>query len=316
MHVNDVEVDASASFHCPLTGKRIIGPAHREPSPATVFLLGPGGEDFDFVAPSLLPLWREVRDARPAAERSAASLLGALCERLADRDALVLFNLTTTGLASGGGATTSHVCIDFAWVPGRDQVTETDDSDVAIPAVAVIPSRLPLEALATLVADYERVAADAAEEFDALGLLVGFRDLDDGTGFVPGDGAEGEEEASRDPLARLRDGEWLAIQIHDRPLEEGTQLIDGRWYLPDAAEIERHGDRGDDCDDDAIDDDDPRRFPDETGFFAIAAGLVDGALRLRPVVVTSGMDGKENVAAAEFPESLRRRIAAYLARLF
>jgi hypothetical protein len=36
---------------------------------------------------------------------------------------------------------------------------------------------------------------------------------------------------------------------------------------------------------------------------------------LEPIAISCGMNGESLVRAAEYPESLRRRIAAYLARL-
>jgi hypothetical protein len=60
---------------------------------------------------------------------------------------------------------------------------------------------------------------------------------------------------------------------------------------------------------------DPRLLPEDTGFYALGVGLEGGRLVLEPIAISCGMNGESLVRAAEYPESLRRRIAAYLARL-
>ena len=53
----------------------------------------------------------------------------------------------------------------------------------------------------------------------------------------------------------------------------------------------------------------------EIGFYALGIGLVGDRLSIEPIAVDCGMHGESLVRPVVFPESLRRRIAAYLAGL-
>ena len=341
MLVNRLEVDPDFRFFCPMTGELVTGPEDYGPSPATAFLLGPDASEFDYLAPDLEPIWREVQDANPSRAQSPALLLEEFCRRLEGRANLVLFSLSSSGVACGPVTTTVHVCIDFAYVAvgdgsgaddGADDVEddeeETDDDDrfedhdgdwedepgdaVAEPVVP-LPRHLPLAAFDALLAAYCRVAEYASDESDLgpIDLLVGYRSLEAGEGFMAFEyeGTDGEEPCGP-PIERLRAGEKLAIQLHDGWLAGGIDLIDGRPYRPTRQEIlERE------ALEETAEPDDPRLLPDDTGFYALGIGLDGDRLTIEPLAVACGMNGESQLKPAVFPESLRRRIGAFLSRL-
>jgi hypothetical protein len=329
VHVNDIEVDISFRFHCPVTGELVTGPEHHGPSSATAFLLGPEAEEFDFLSPELEPIWQAVRDAHDEDEQSPWQLFEEFCQRLEGYENLVLFSLTSSGIACGPVSSTVHVCIDFSRLP--DDSADDDESDddeepsddaegdadatdgASMAPIVALPRHLPLSALERLLTDYVHVARGGTEEGDCspFGMLVGYRDLADGEGFMGFEVEENEDEEScSTPLDRLRGGERLAIQLHDGFLADGVELIDRRDYQPTRREI-----RSSERLEESTMPGDPRLLPEDTGFYALGVGLEGGRLVLEPIAISCGMNGESLVRAAEYPESLRRRIAAYLARL-
>lgn len=321
VHINEIDVDIAFRFHCPVTGELVAGPEHYGPSPATAFLLGPEADEFDHLAPQLEPIWEEVRAAHDEDERSPWRLFDEFCRRLEGHDNLVLFSLTSSGIACGPVSSTVHVCIDFSHPAADDGDVDADEEgdegaagEDSIPvAVVPLPRRIPLTALETLLAAYRHVARDVSgePEYGPIDMLVGYRDLDSGEGFMAFEfeGGEGEEPCGP-PLERLRGGETLAIQLHDGWLADGVELIDGKDYRPTQAEI-----RAAEALEESAGPDDPCLFPDDTGFYALGIGLDGEGLSIETIAVGCGMNGESLVRPAVFPESLRRRIAAFLARL-
>ena len=115
MLVNRVEVDPDFRFFCPMTGELVTGPEDYGPSAATAFLLGPDASEFDYLAPDLEPIWREVQEAHPSLARSPAMLLDDFCRRLERHANLVLFSLSASGV--GANRTGGHEA-DNAWRRG------------------------------------------------------------------------------------------------------------------------------------------------------------------------------------------------------
>ncbi len=324
MHINDIEVDISFSFYCPMTGELVTGPEHYGPSPATAFLLGPEAEEFDYLAPELEPIWQEVRDAHDEDEQSPWQLFEEFCRRLDGHENLVLFSLTSSGIACGPVSSTVHVCIDFAYLADEDEEEEEDSDDeegerdadgrgTAAEAVASLPGHFPLSVLDSLLAAYRRVARDVSgeAEYGPMDMLVGYRNLAEGEGFMGFEYDDGEGEAGcGTPLDRLEAGEKLAIQLHDGWIGDGVELIDGKTYRPTRQEI-----RDSEALEESAEPDDPRLLPEDTGFYALGIGLDGERLTIETVAVGCGMNGESLLRPAVFPESLRRRVAVFLTRL-
>lgn len=309
MNANQIEVGISFRFHCPMTGVLVTAPDHFGPSPATAFLLGPEADEFDYLSPALEPLWHEVRDAHAAGSRSPGQLFDAFCRRLGGHDHLVLFSFVPAGSRSGAAHPAVHVCIDFGY-PSADGEDDGSPGDhPAATAVVPLPRHVPLSALGILLDACRRVAGDPqARGRGPDGPLVGSLDAPAGAGVAEGVGAPGEEHAAS--LERLARGEKLALCLHRGWLADGVALIDGRDYRPTAAEIRERaalGDRAGSCD--------PRRLPDDPGCYGLRIGAGGDRLTIEPIVVEWRSDGGPVVRTAEFPESLRRRVAAFLARL-
>lgn len=326
MHVNEIEVDIGFRFHCPMTGAVISAADHLGPSPATAFLLAPGASDFDHLAPGLEAIWRDVRDGHDAGERSPTRLFEEFRGRLEAHRHLVLFSLTTSGIACGPVRSTVHVCIDFSYLadgaddgldgegqsPGNGAHADTGDDGPLVAAVP-LPRHLPSQAFATLLVAYQRVARDVSDEpgHGPIDMLVGYRDLAAGQGFMALEYGDGDgEPACGPPLERMKAGEKLAIQLHDGPLAHGVQLIDGHRYRPTRKEL-----RGNAFLEAAVESRHPCLMPHDTGFYALGVGLDGNRLSIEPIAVDSGLHGESLVRPAVFPESLRRRIAAFLAGL-
>lgn len=317
MHVVEIEVDPAFRFHCPMTGILVAAPDHFGPSPATAFLLGPEADALEHLSPALEPIWREACAAHGEGARSPRRPFDAFRRRLEGHDTLVLFSLVERGTARS----TRHVCIDFGSpVQREDEETpavEQDAPDAAgdAPSAAVVPlpRHVPLSALEAILAAYRRVARDVSgePEYGPIDMLVGYRDLASGVGFMAIEFEDGEgEPPCGTPQERLRNGEKLAIQLHDGWLADGVELIDGKRYRPTSGEI-----RADEVLAESADPSDPRLLPDDTGFFALGIGSSGDKLTVEPIAVGCGMHGESLVRAAVFPESLRRRVAAFLARL-
>jgi len=341
--VNRVEVDPDFRFFCPMTGELVTGPEDYGPSAATAFLLGPDASEFDYLAPDLEPIWREVQEAHPSLARSPAMLLDEFCRQLERHANLVLFSLSASGVGCGPVTTTVHVCIDFSYVDkdvgsdaddgaddeedDEDEEEEKDDDhfedhdgdwvgeagDAVAEPLVPLPRHLPLAAFDALLTAYCSVTEYATDESDLgpLDILVGYRNLEDGEGFMAFEfeGADGDEPCGT-PIERLRAGEKLAIQLHDGWLAGGIDLIDGRPYRPTRQEIlERE------ALEESAPPEDPRLLPDDTGYYALGIGLDGDRLTIEPVAVACGMNGESLLKPAVFPESLRRRIGAFLSRL-
>jgi hypothetical protein len=114
MHVIELDVDVDHSFYCPVTGQLILAPEDYKPSPATAFVLPPEAEDFDAMQPRLRKIWDKVKAASDDEDPQPWQLFEDFCKELEHDENLVLFSLTSHGMACGPVSSTVHVCIDFA----------------------------------------------------------------------------------------------------------------------------------------------------------------------------------------------------------
>lgn len=119
MQVVELDVDVEAPFYCPVTGQQIIFPEDYTPSPATAFCLPPDADDFADIKPGLRKIWEQVRTASGMEKAAPWELFGEFCKALEQHSNLVLFNLTSHGIACGPISDTVHLCIDFAYGAGE-----------------------------------------------------------------------------------------------------------------------------------------------------------------------------------------------------
>jgi hypothetical protein len=166
----------------------------------------------------------------------------------------------------------------------------------------MIPTHLPLHTLEKLVQAHCRLTADDCVEAEPIEMLIGYLE----GGEYGGTPFENPESDETDPLTRLRGGERLVIQLHLGLIQDEAQFIDGETFSAAEAEIER--DEGGDAPEEAW-------FPDETGFFGLGLRLDGDRLALEPVRISGGMNGNICVEQARFPDSLAKRVMAYLGSL-
>lgn len=85
-------------------------------------MLQPEADEFDVMIPELKNAWEKTKAANDG-ESSPWMLFDDFCKELEHLDNLVLFSLTSEGMACGPVSTTLHVCIDFAYgTSWRDDV--------------------------------------------------------------------------------------------------------------------------------------------------------------------------------------------------
>lgn len=165
----------------------------------------------------------------------------------------------------------------------------------------MLPTRLPLNALNTLIADHCRLTSDESDEYTPLEMLTGYY-KDGEYGGMPFENPESDET---DPMNRLKAGERLALQLHLGTIQGEATFIDGQPYVATAVEIDENEDNMDEA----------AMFPDETGFFGLGIWLDGDRLALEPVRIGGDMNGNVCITKATFPGSLIERAAKYLRKL-
>ena len=121
MKIIELNVDANANFYCPVTGHQILAPEEYMPSPATAFCLPPDADDFSDITPELQVVWDHVLAASGKANAAPCQLWKQFCDALEHRNDLVVFALTSSGIACGPICSTVYLCIDFAHVADEDR---------------------------------------------------------------------------------------------------------------------------------------------------------------------------------------------------
>ena len=116
MQIVDMDLDMGYSFFCPVTGKQIIGPEHFEASPATAFVFSADANDFDHLASELQPIWDAILDGEDEDDEDFdGDQFETFREKVKDMPNLVLFGLTSHGIACGPVSSTVFIAIDFAY---------------------------------------------------------------------------------------------------------------------------------------------------------------------------------------------------------
>ena len=99
-------------FFCPVTGRRILGPEEFSPSPATAFVFPTQVDDFEFIREEFAKIDRKA-NTKKAMKDDPDGRFDRFCEGLKGYTNLVVFSITTCGVACGPVAWTTHIGIDM-----------------------------------------------------------------------------------------------------------------------------------------------------------------------------------------------------------
>ena len=99
-------------FYCPITGVQILGDEHYEPSPATAFVYSPEAEEFEHIVERLEAVDSKV-NTEEIMEEEPFERFERFCEAIKDEPNIVIFSITTHGMACGPVSSTIHVAIDM-----------------------------------------------------------------------------------------------------------------------------------------------------------------------------------------------------------
>jgi hypothetical protein len=165
----------------------------------------------------------------------------------------------------------------------------------------MLPTRLPLPALDTLIQDHCTLTKSESEEYTPLEMLMGYYSDGDYAGMPIGN----PESEETDPVKRLQAGERLVIQLHLGMIQNESEFIDCQPYSATDDEIA--------ADEDSMDD--AVAFPDETGFFGLGVWLDGDQMGLEQLRIGGDFNGNICVSRVSFPPSLLQRTNKYLTEL-
>jgi len=123
--MHHVQLDLSHdNFYCPVTGFHMLSEEHYDASPATLFVYIEDAGEFEWYSPELEKLestinTEEIEDECEDGLSNIERFLAAIKDKLN----LVVFTITTSGIACGPVSSTVHICIDM------DYCEEEDDDD-------------------------------------------------------------------------------------------------------------------------------------------------------------------------------------------
>lgn len=100
------------NFFCPVTGHPIVGPEHFEPSDATAFVYLDEVGDFEHIQDRFAKINEKV-NTEEAMEEDPFEQFKRFCDALEDMPSIVVFSLTTMGMACGPVSSTVHIGIDM-----------------------------------------------------------------------------------------------------------------------------------------------------------------------------------------------------------
>lgn len=129
MNLFELDIDDSFDFYCPVTGTQILGPDFFHPSPATVFTFSPEAGDFDSIDEPYKAIWDSIEE-QFGEDEFGNELWSRFCERLGkEHPNLLVFGLTSHGIACGPVSNTIYVAIDFAYGGEGEEDEDDDDSE-------------------------------------------------------------------------------------------------------------------------------------------------------------------------------------------
>lgn len=101
-------------FYCPATGFHILIAEHYEASPATLFIYPEDAGEFEWYSRELVKLEATINTEDVVDEcEDGLSNLERFMAAIKDKPNLVVFTITTSGIACGPVSSTVHICIDM-----------------------------------------------------------------------------------------------------------------------------------------------------------------------------------------------------------
>jgi hypothetical protein len=102
------------NFYCPVTGFHMLSAEHYEPSPATLFVYPEDAGEFEWHSPELEKLEATINTEEIMDEcEDGLSNVERFIAALKDMPNLVVFTITTSGMACGPVSSTVHICINM-----------------------------------------------------------------------------------------------------------------------------------------------------------------------------------------------------------
>ena len=102
------------NFYCPATGFHILSAEHYEASPATLFVCPEDAGEFEWYSRELEKLEATINAEDVVNEcEDELSNVERFLDAIKDKPNLVVFTITTSGIACGPVSSTAHICIDM-----------------------------------------------------------------------------------------------------------------------------------------------------------------------------------------------------------
>ena len=112
------------NFYCQATDFYVLSEEHYDASPATLFVYIEDAGEFEWYSPELEKLESTVNTEEIEDEcEDGLSNIERFLAAIKDKLNLVVFTITTSGIACGPVSSTVHICIDM------DYCEEEDDDD-------------------------------------------------------------------------------------------------------------------------------------------------------------------------------------------
>ena len=110
-----VQLDLSDdNFYCPATGFHILSAEHYEASPATLFVYPEDAGEFEWYSRELEKLEATINAEDVVNEcEDGLSNVERFLATIKDNPNLVVFTITTSGIACGPVSSTVHICINL-----------------------------------------------------------------------------------------------------------------------------------------------------------------------------------------------------------
>ena len=121
--MHHVQLDLSHdNFYCPATGFHMLSKDHYEPSPATLFVYPEDAGEFEWYSQELEELESTVNTEEIVDEcEDGLSEVERFLLAIQDKLSLVVFTITTSGMACGPVSSTVHIGIDIDYCEEEDE---------------------------------------------------------------------------------------------------------------------------------------------------------------------------------------------------
>lgn len=121
MHHVQLNLDHD-NFFCPVTGFHMLSEEHYEPSPATLFVYIEDAGEFEWYSRELEKLESTVNTEEIEDEcEDGLSNIERFLVAIKDKPNLVVFTITTSGIACGPVSSTVHIGIDMDYSKKDDK---------------------------------------------------------------------------------------------------------------------------------------------------------------------------------------------------